>query len=274
MFNLNQKSMKKLTFIILAVAAMAAVSTSCKKDTKASPVIAFSNIADSASSYVAAGDNYDLTINITSEAGLKKVVVSENKNGTKTDKLTVEKFDDNAAYTKVYTVTGIGTGITVIISATDKDDQNTTREILITKPVAAALTTVTFSKTIGAYGSATLGSYIDLDGGGVYLKSELTGNLGKIDAVFNLSTLMNTGDGVTSTGTTFGTTTLNATTFASANVDALTGLSADQNTIVIEQGDVVYFENATKKGLILIKTYTVVATNKDEITIEVKLTSK
>ena len=147
------------------------------------------------------------------------------------------------------------------------------------KTTAAALTTVTFGKVIGAGGNAALGSYVDLDGGNVYLSSELTTTTKPtVDAVFNLTKLYDNGTGLTGvTGTLFGTTTLNATTYGTATVATLSGLTAANHDITITQGSVVYFESATKKGLISIVTLTpetVAAKNDATITIEVKLTSK
>jgi hypothetical protein len=273
--------MKKLTFIAIALVAMATTFTSCKKDTtNVAPVITFANIADSATSQHTDSDPYTLGITVTSDAGLSKVIIKETKGGTTSTKATITDFTDKLKYENQYAVTGIPTGgITVTVEATDKNDLVTSREILITKgSTGGALTTYSIAH-IGAGGNATYGSYIDLDAGQVYgytAVSTTPSIAALIDAVFNQSSLYNTGNGLSgSTGTIFGATTMDATSFAAATTASLVGLNAVSPTIAIIQGDVVYFETgASHKGLILIKTVSSESTsgaNDRVISIDIKI---
>lgn len=282
MFNLKSKSMRKLSLGLLTLAMAAVVFTSCKKDENAAPVIALTNIAETVSDTTVDKDNYDLTIVITSDAGLKSVKIAETVGGTSSDKLTITEFTDNSNFTKVYSVTGLTKdGKKVTITAIDKDDQTTSREITIKKKdTIVPLKTVTFAKSIGAGGNKTLGSYVDLEAGDVYGYTEVNTDAVKkaaVDAVFNLSSLFNKGNGLDAagTGTKFGTTTLTSTTYASASASSLTALTASLDEITVEKDKIIYFvTKAGKKGLIWIKSLTAESAanaNDASITIEVKL---
>jgi hypothetical protein len=296
MFNLKSKSMRKLSLGLLTLAMAAVVFTSCKKDENAAPVVSFTNIADSISTIEVTADSYDLTVQVTSEAGLKEVKISETKNGTTTDKETISTFENNADFTKVYKVSGIPTsGMDVTISATDKDDQNTTRKISLKKkettPTPTALTVVTFKAVnqskntdnlVGAGGHPDFGSYVDLDGGKIYLSADAKGATYKstIDVIFDQSSFFNNDATSTAPGFAAGTgTNLKVVTgvdYATANSASLTGLSvtSSDKEAVVATGTVIYFETATNKGLLKVNNLTVVTGDKNTVSIEAKIMAK
>jgi hypothetical protein len=269
--------MKKLTLIAIALVAMAATFTSCKKDTTTpAPTISFNNVTGDAVS-VNNGESYTVNADLVASAKFKTVTYTV-AYGSTSNTYNVQWGSNDTAFHFTTTISNITIATTVTISVTDKNDINTSKTLTITVG-AAALTDYNSVGIIGAGGNLTYGSYIDLDNGQVYTHSDVINSssiAASIDAVFDQSSLFNTGNGITgSTGTTFGSTTLNSTAFASANESTLTGLTATSSSIAISQGDVIYFQTISgNKGLILIKTLGAESTpgaNDRTITIEIKI---
>lgn len=269
--------MKKLSVLALSFAAFAAVFTSCKKDDSESPVITINN-ADSA--VVAAGSQYVITGTVTDNEEISSIAAFQVTTSGETQLSKITEFEDKTSTGFSFTITNITATTIIKITATDANDNQTSKNFKLIVNVVADLTSVTFAEAIGA-GDSPKGSYVDLETGEVFGYSEINSDATKkaaVDAVFNLASLYNTGNGLSgATGTKFGSTTLDAAGFAAAKEDALTGLTAGLDEITVAEGKVIYFETAAKKGLILIKTYTpssLKAGGNAEITIEVKLKNK
>jgi hypothetical protein len=267
--------MRKLSLGLLTLAMAAVVFTSCKKDENAAPVVSFTNIADSISTIEVTADSYDLTVQVTSEAGLKEVKISETKNGTTTDKETISTFENNADFTKVYKVSGIPTsGMDVTISATDKDDQNTTRKISLKKkettPVGGDINN--FTGLVMGSSDNSNGSYLDAEEGKVYKAGALTADIKPlIDLVYETDKLYNTSNLTSATGAKFGETTITAAEFDAATTDIkFSALTADLSDIAVANGKIVFFTTkGGKKGLLKITAYT--AGKAGQITVDEKI---
>lgn len=277
--------MKKVTFIALAFAAVAALFTSCKSEDKAAPEVSFT--VGAGLTINAAGDSIIKTAAITEDSATitfnyavsAEAEIATLKAGVKgTSMSPIEAAAGEVAYNGAVTIE-VAAGTTVFeVTVTDKDDVSLTKEVKIIVTKEASLSTVTFTDENGASiigaGESSYGSYIDLDGGKIYHMGSVPDNQAAIDAVFNLTSLYDQGTGFTSTNCKFGTTTIDANGFNAATESALTGLTADKTEITVSEGAVIYFKTgAGKEGLILIKTLTVEAGNKNKITIEVKLKS-
>lgn len=159
--------MKKLTFIALALAAVAFVS--CTKDDTESPVINISNDVDTAT--LASGvTSYTITGTVTDNEELKSVKAILTIGTAETTALNVTEFTDKKSYTMNFTVSGITANASVKITAVDaKDNEASKTVVILIGSTAAALTTVTFTDEDGASiigaGNSSYGSYVDLDGG-------------------------------------------------------------------------------------------------------------
>jgi hypothetical protein len=265
--------MKKVKFLVLGIAAMAAVFTSCsKEDDTTNPTLQLVTPSSSAVEVVA-DSTVSITVNVADETELASIKTY--KNGSSLSEFNVTTFTDPKS--KVYNVSvQIDAACTIKIEATDKAGNINNVEITFTIKAATPLTvvTVTADDANGAFigaGGSSFGSYVDIDGGKIYHTANVAANAAAIDAVFNTTSLYDNGTGFTSTNCKFKKTTLDFTT---ATVESLVGLTADLTEIALVQGDVIYFKTgAAKEGLVLIKTLTAAtgANNDAKITIEVKV---
>ncbi len=271
--------MKKLTIIAIALVAIATSFISCKKDSTTSPVITFANIADSATSLTVTGSSYGLTFTVTSDAGLSKVVISETRGGTTSTTQTITSFDNNNSYTQLYNVTNISTSVTVIISATDKNDLNTSRQLVITKQGNAAGPINTYTAVLlGSNNNTSAGSYLATSTGTVYHAADKQTQSSVIDIIYGTTT-DNVDEFFSPDLAISGITGGNATTFATSSINfdnvtddaLLQSITASNKELSgFSVGSVIQFvTQAGKKGIFKVTAYT--SGDSGSVTINVKV---
>lgn len=173
--------MKRLNLFVLGLAALTTsmMFTSCDtSENPAAPTITFTNGVTEATT---ASSPYTITGTITSEVGLKTVRYLKVTTAGEDQLGIVESFTDKNSYQFQYDVT-VSEDMTVKVEATDKDNQVTARNFVITY-TGGALTTVG-NATLGAGGSAT-GSYYSVSENKVYTTSTVSSNADKVDFVFD-----------------------------------------------------------------------------------------
>jgi hypothetical protein len=282
--------MKKLTFLAVALVAVAMLFTSCKKDENNSASVSLSAGAGlvTGNTTVTAGAAFKIKWSATSSStDMKFVSITRDDVAIANwnDKPIDSDFSNTYIDSATLTAPPSGGPFVYAVVVMDKDKNELARtEFTIT--LAAPLTEVTFTahgdvanpgNVVGA-GSSDYGSYVDLDGGVIYKFTDATGSFQSvIDVIFDQSSLSNndgTSGHFTGTGTNLKVVTL---TYAEATSSAaLAGISvtSSDKTAAVSTGTVVYFETASHKGLMHIISLTTVAGNKNTITIEAKMMPK
>ncbi|MCB0431051.1 MAG: hypothetical protein H6585_10750 [Flavobacteriales bacterium] len=187
--------MKKLTKLMLFLMAGAStVFVSCNKDddenTDKSPTINFVG----GSGYVDA--NVQLTVNDAFKVG-----ITASSNATSSTKLVSFKVVRTANNTPVtvldstistktfgtwtgnFTAQSTATTENWTFTVTDADGESATATFTIQTVAAGPISTYT-AKQAGAQSNSTLGSFIDLTGGNIYLSSAAVTNQANVDAVY------------------------------------------------------------------------------------------
>lgn len=268
---------------------MGMVFTSCEtEETPSAPSINFTNGVSEASTDQA---TYTITGTITSEVGLKDVKYFKVTSAGEDQLSMVEDFNDKNSYAFQYDV-AVSEDMTIKVTATDKDNQSTSRNFVITYTGGAASISSFNAVLIGAQSNTTNGSTASLETGTVYSisGSEAKNNSDKIDIVYyygsKLAALYAPSQSDIQAVTSFGIsdwTSKNATklgfsTLNSSDFDAVTSLSgiegAGSPTLDVvpelDVNDVIVFETVTgKKGVF--KVTSLDTGDKGTITISVKV---
>lgn len=288
-------TMKKLNlFLGLGAIALSLFFTSCEEEVNPAPVISYDQASPVA---LAAGETSAvLTGTIVAEANLSEVKLFQVTDLSEQQLATITSFTsgeitttDDVNYNFRFEITGITEDVTIKITATDKDDQVSSKSIEITSS-GAALSSFT-AVLMGAQSNLTTGSYLDAETGEVYLQSGAESNSGLIDMVYyfgstNEATLtapddvtVNGGAGnlslcagfSTKNATRFGASSLSSTEFDAATSADVADISVSNSKMIqLAQGDVIEFEtDGGKKGLI--KVASISTGTSGSITIDVKI---
>lgn len=122
--------MKKITLIAIALVAMAATFTSCKKDTTTpAPTISFNNVTGDAVS-VNSGESYTVNADLVASAKFKAVTYTV-AYGSTSNTYNVQWGSNDTAFHFTATIPNITVTTAVTISVTDKNDINTSKTLTI-----------------------------------------------------------------------------------------------------------------------------------------------
>lgn len=260
--------MKRLNLFLVGLAALTLVFTSCEPTEKAAPVITFANGVTEATTNLS---TYTVSGTITSEAGLESVTYTKETTAG-TDQLSVvDKFDDKSSYSFQYDV-AVSEDMTLIVTAKDKDGNETSRNFMITYTGGAASISSFTAILIGAQSNTTYGSALDVNSGKVYKLADAKTNSASVDILYyygstNKATFAapddETVDGTgsnsfdwtsswgTKNSTKFGISSLTSSEFDAMTDDSelsgISGLSASKETD-LAVGDVLEFTTAAGKN--------------------------
>jgi hypothetical protein len=245
--------MKRLNLFLVGLAAltMTMVFTSCEEESTSAPSVNFTNGKTEATTDKSP---YTITGTITSEVGLKTVRLLKVTSAGEDQIELIEKFDDKNSYAFQFDVT-VSEDMTVKVEATDKDNQKTSRNFVITYS-GGALTSAG-SKQLGAGGNQSLGSYYSVADNAVYKSADLDTKADKIDFVFDadgskgsiFSPSLSSNTKVNSTGRVsyFEKSTIDFDAATVANVD---GVDPSKTSVDIVVGDVVVYKtHDSAKGI-------------------------
>jgi hypothetical protein len=306
--------MKKLNYLIgFSAIGLALFLASCSDTTNPAPTITFNNTGDTIS--LAAGlTATTITGKVVAEAKLKSATffkvtdLSETQIGAVITDFESGIFSttDDINYTFSEDVTDLTNGVKIKLSVTDKDDQATSKSIVIKIESSSGgggnpITTYTDKELCGQGNSACGSSFASSDGT-VYTIANAKANSAKIDWMYfygtsNHATIAAPNDADAATVFNDATnglatwTTRNATVFKSVSlgttawdditddtkiVELATGLSASKiNSLAVD--NVIAFQtastssNASKKGLIKILTISGTSGTDRTITFSVKI---
>jgi hypothetical protein len=292
--------MKKLQIVLgLGIISAMFLFNACEEETTNSyPVISYDDA--SPVTLEPGEDSYSVTGDIVAEAGLESVTVTKTTaTGGTVPVATIDDFEsgevtqvDDSTYNFRFELSDITEETTLEITAVDKDAQEASKSIVIQVTAGNPISSFT-AVLMGGQGNNSVGSFLDADGGDVYLQAAAESNAALIDVVYyygssNLATLTAPDDATVNGGagnlslcadftvkndTRFGTSSISATAFDAiendAEISAITGLSASKMTD-LAVNDVIEFITAEgKKGLIKVANMT---TGSDgTITIDVKI---
>jgi hypothetical protein len=282
--------MKRLNLFLVGLAAltMTMVFTSCEEESTSAPSVNFTNGVNEATTDKSP---YTITGTITSEVGLKTVRLLKVTTDGEDQIELIEKFDDKNSYAFQFDVT-VSEDMTVKVEATDKDNQVTSRNFVITYTGGAAGISEFSAVLMGAQNNTTNGSTASLETGTVYKISgdEAKTNSDKVDIVYYYGTkeaalyapsqtdIQAVSAFQISTWATKNATKLGISTLTSAEFDAISSVSgitsAGSSTLDVvpnlKANDVISFETASgKKGVF--KVSSIVTGDKGSISISVKV---
>ncbi len=270
--NQNFIIMKRLNYFLVGLAALGMVFTSCEPTETAAPSISFTNGKTEATT---AGPTYTVAGTITSEVGLSDVKYFKVTTAGEDQLEVVTDFTDKNSYQFQYEV-AVSEDMTLKVSATDKDNQTTSRNFVITY-TGGALNSLG-SKQLGAGGNATLGSYYSVGNNAVYKTSDLDAHASDVDFVFDAdgstgsiySPSLSANSKVNSTGriTYFEKVDTDFATVTVADVDAVNPSSTSVDVVM---GDVVvYLTHDQVKGIFEVTQIDVASDGTVTISVQVK----
>jgi len=259
--------MKKLTLIAIALVAMAATFTSCKKDTTNDAAISLAGDTGYTATDATVAPGATFTVKWTATCTTTNMAfVSITKDGAAQIGWTDKEIASSSESTYVDQATltaplNVGAYVYAIVIE-DKDKAELVSKsitITVSGPVVN-LDTYTNLKMGGS--DSNFGSYLDAETGSVYTLTMLNdpsqgaARKATVDMLFDISNLANKDLAGTlfpgGTGTKFATSTLTAANFdALINDNSFSSLTATLDNIEITVGDVVFFvTGGGKKGYI------------------------
>lgn len=284
--------MKNLKIFALILFVGAIAFSSCKKDDPTGPTISVTPVnADAEKGTVV---SFDYTI--SSNEKIKELTATPDNAIISAQTVTTFNGDFSATGTVEFTLPSsslnAGDVINIVFKATDDSGDEYAAETTVKITIVAGANPITTysAKLMGAQSNATLGSFMDIETGTVYLSSAAATNQSLVDLVYyygttNLATFcapndVTVGGGTgnlslcaswtTKNATTFSTTTITASEFDAMTDDASFVSSTGTKVTSVAIGDVIAFETVGgKKGLIKVSAMTTGSTG--DVTIDVKV---
>jgi hypothetical protein len=293
--------MKKISIYFFALITSLGFLTSCGETETVNPApsIVLDNTAPfiAANTEVTAGDSVKFKVVVTGNKINKFDATVSYDGGTPANLFTDANAGDKASYTKelAFKVRGVAGTETYTFTATDKNGEVTTKDIVITVKAAQTIRTQT-AKLLGGQDNTTAGSFYATEGDGtVYMQADAKSNSAKVDFLYfygatNQATIAspkdagaqdiydNSTSGIqtwsTTNDTKFKETTLTATdfnnaTYASINT-AAEGASATKSNLLVNGKVFAFVTAGGKRGLILVNTISGTQTGSIDITVKVQ----
>ena len=286
--------MKRFNLSTLAVIGFAAIVglSSCGEDETATPKPTVTLTAPTSESVtLSAGSSITITFEAASENELSKVTIA--KGGTNLLDSTIAKNTKSITISKTYTVGASGTE-TYAITATDKENQVTTKTVTVTINTSAQINAYS-AKLLGGQSNSTSGSFFKSTTGDVLSQADAKAASASVDFLYffgssNAATIAapadadaqtiynNSNTGIqtwaTKNNTGFYASNLTSADFDALNstaaLDALTTGSASTKSNQLANGQVFGFKTAAGKSG-AVRVGTVSGTQSGSITIDVKV---